>query len=96
MVVTATGGERLSRYLSEHGPDDRVIEMGGPWSELGPQTASLPHSPSCITKDRDTYADIAPELQAAFDWIDAHVDEAIADLQTLRPADQRQRPEYRA
>ena len=28
MVVTATGGERLSRYLSEHGPDDRVIEMG--------------------------------------------------------------------
>lgn len=27
MVVTATGGERLSRYLSEHGPDDRVIEM---------------------------------------------------------------------
>ena len=28
MVVTETGGERLSRYLSEHGPDDRVIEMG--------------------------------------------------------------------
>ena len=27
MVVTETGGERLSRYLSEHGPDDRVIEM---------------------------------------------------------------------
>ena len=26
MVVTETGGERLSRYLSEHGPDDRVIE----------------------------------------------------------------------
>src|SRR5215203_253564 len=26
---------------------------------------------------------IAPELQAAFDWIDAHVDEAIADLQRL-------------
>jgi Xaa-Pro aminopeptidase len=25
MLVTATGGERLSRYLSEHGPDDRVI-----------------------------------------------------------------------
>ncbi len=25
MVVTETGGERLSRYLSEHGPDDRVI-----------------------------------------------------------------------
>jgi Xaa-Pro dipeptidase len=26
MLVTETGGERLSRYLSEHGPDDRVIE----------------------------------------------------------------------
>lgn len=26
MVVTEGGGERLSRYLSEHGPDDRVIE----------------------------------------------------------------------
>jgi Xaa-Pro aminopeptidase len=25
MVVTATGAERLSRYLSDHGPDDRVI-----------------------------------------------------------------------
>jgi Xaa-Pro dipeptidase len=25
MVVTVDGGERLSRYLSEHGPDDRVI-----------------------------------------------------------------------
>lgn len=25
MVVTKTGGERMSRYLAEHGPDDRVI-----------------------------------------------------------------------
>jgi Xaa-Pro aminopeptidase len=25
MVVTASGGERLSRYLAAHGPDDRVI-----------------------------------------------------------------------
>jgi Xaa-Pro dipeptidase len=25
MVVTETGGQRLSRYLSEHGPEDRVI-----------------------------------------------------------------------
>ena len=25
MVVTATGAERLSQYLAEHGPDDRVI-----------------------------------------------------------------------
>jgi Xaa-Pro aminopeptidase len=25
MVVTEYGGERLSRYLSEHGPHDRVI-----------------------------------------------------------------------
>ena len=28
-------------------------------------------------------SDIAPELQAAFAWIDEHVDEAIADLQRL-------------
>ena len=27
MVVTATGAERLSRYLAEHGPDDRVIPI---------------------------------------------------------------------
>ena len=27
MVVTAQGGERLSRYLSDHGPDDRVIDI---------------------------------------------------------------------
>ncbi|MEM7124811.1 MAG: Xaa-Pro peptidase family protein [Chloroflexota bacterium] len=27
MVVTAEGGQRLSRYLSEHGPDDRVISI---------------------------------------------------------------------
>jgi len=27
MVVTATGAERLSRYLAEHGPDDRVIQI---------------------------------------------------------------------
>lgn len=26
MLVTDTGGRRLSRYLSDHGPDDRVIE----------------------------------------------------------------------
>jgi hypothetical protein len=25
MVVTATGGRRLSQYLSTHGPEDRVI-----------------------------------------------------------------------
>jgi Xaa-Pro aminopeptidase len=25
MVVTSSGGRRLSRYLSEHGPEDRVI-----------------------------------------------------------------------
>jgi hypothetical protein len=25
MLVTEGGGERLSRYLSEHGPGDRVI-----------------------------------------------------------------------
>jgi Xaa-Pro aminopeptidase len=25
MVVTPTGGKRLSRYLSEHGPDNRAI-----------------------------------------------------------------------
>ncbi len=25
MIVTETGGQRLSRYLSEHGPDNRVI-----------------------------------------------------------------------
>jgi acetylornithine deacetylase/succinyl-diaminopimelate desuccinylase-like protein len=28
-------------------------------------------------------AQVAPELQAAFDWIDAHVEEAIEDLQRL-------------
>jgi Xaa-Pro aminopeptidase len=27
MVVTASGGRRLSRYLSEHGPEDRVIPV---------------------------------------------------------------------
>lgn len=27
MLVTASGGERLSRYLSDHGPDDRVIDV---------------------------------------------------------------------
>jgi hypothetical protein len=27
MLVTETGGERLSRYLSEHGPEDRVIAL---------------------------------------------------------------------
>ncbi len=27
MVVTATGAERLSRYLAAHGPDDRVIPV---------------------------------------------------------------------
>ena len=27
MVVTPTGGRRLSHYLSEHGPDDRVIAI---------------------------------------------------------------------
>lgn len=27
MVVTATGAERLSRYLADHGPDDRVIPI---------------------------------------------------------------------
>lgn len=27
MVVTADGGKRLSRYLSEHGPEDRVIAV---------------------------------------------------------------------
>ena len=27
MVVTPNGGRRLSRYLSEHGPDDRVIPV---------------------------------------------------------------------
>ncbi len=27
MVVTATGAERLSRYLSDHAPDDRVIPV---------------------------------------------------------------------
>ena len=27
MLVTADGGRRLSRYLSEHGPDDRVIQI---------------------------------------------------------------------
>ncbi len=27
MVVTATGAERLSHYLAEHGPDDRVIPI---------------------------------------------------------------------
>ena len=27
MVVTPDGGQRLSRYLSEHGPDDRVIPV---------------------------------------------------------------------
>ena len=27
MVVTATGAERLSRYLAAHGPDDRVIPI---------------------------------------------------------------------
>ena len=26
MVVTEEGGERLSRYLSKHGPEERVIE----------------------------------------------------------------------
>jgi Xaa-Pro aminopeptidase len=25
MLVTPEGGRRLSRYLSEHGPDDRVV-----------------------------------------------------------------------
>ena len=27
MLVTPTGGKRLSRYLSEHGPDDRVVPV---------------------------------------------------------------------
>ena len=27
MVVTPTGGRRLSKYLSEHGPHDRVIPI---------------------------------------------------------------------
>jgi Xaa-Pro aminopeptidase len=27
MVVTESGAERLSRYLSSHGPDDRVIPV---------------------------------------------------------------------
>jgi Xaa-Pro aminopeptidase len=27
MLVTPTGGRRLSRYLSEHGPNDRVIPV---------------------------------------------------------------------